>query len=777
VYALLSEHDLEQYYRLERSPGISLRGKRQARYAWLDDPELEEQILDFRSETLGKVTLHLPQIHCSSCIYLLEHLYRLDPGVLSSKVHFLRREASIAFDPRQTSLRKLVELLDLIGYAPELSLRSLSREEAPPAVERAFYYKLGIAGFAFGNIMLLSFPEYLGLEEAWIARWFGALNLLLSLPVVFYSGSDYLRSAWQGLRQRSLSIDVPIALGMLALWGRSSFEILAQTGAGYLDSLAGLVFFLLVGRWFQRKTWHRLSFERDYRSYFPVAATVLTSEGPQERPLHRLVRGDRILVRHQELIPADGLLTKGTGRIDYSFVTGESEPVSVPAGEKVFGGGRQTGGAVEITLTREVSQSYLLRLWEDARERPHARPLQTISDRVGRWFTLGVLLIAFATLGYWLPRDVGLAFNAFTAVLIIACPCAVALSIPFTFGNVLRLLAREGFFLRDTGVVEAFRRLDDVVFDKTGTLTLRRDQTIRYEGRPLDPEHLAALKALVEPSGHPHSLRIRQWLAEHFPETPTAPLEREGWEEVPGKGLEARIGGRRVALGAPDFAAPAQAERFSGRTVFSIEGQPVGAFVLEHHKRPGLEGVVSFFRSFARVHLLSGDSERERARFEPLFAGSGAVRFGQSPRDKLEFVRGLQSEGRRVAMLGDGLNDAGALKQSDLGIVVADASNNFTPACDAILEAGRFGELPRLVRFARASSGVVFFSYFLALIYNGVGLSFAVRGALSPVIAAILMPLSSITIAVVGVVGTGLLWRLLRQLRYSPHGATDLPQG
>ena len=231
--------------------------------------------MDFTDGRQSRVHFHLPQIHCSSCLWLLENLNQIDEGIVQSRVNFLRKEVSMIYEESDTTLRKIVELLATLGYAPVLNMDRLEQSQVS-AVEKTLYYKIGLAGFAFGNIMLLSFPEYFGMDsstEATFARFFGYLNIMLTVPVVFYSGFDYLRSAWQGLRRGHLNIDVPVSLGILALFGRSIFEILTHTGAGYLDSLAGLIFFLLIGKWFQQKAYYTISFDRDYKSYFPVAVT------------------------------------------------------------------------------------------------------------------------------------------------------------------------------------------------------------------------------------------------------------------------------------------------------------------------------------------------------------------------------------------------------------------------------------------------------------------------------------------------------------------------
>jgi len=758
VYEILNQNDLCTYYNLETQPGISLKGRRQEQYAFLDDTEVQEQLIDYTDETKTNVTFHLPQIHCASCIWLLENLYKLNDGINHSTVNFLKKEIKISYLNQQTSLRKIVELLASIGYAPEINLGSL---DAPKKriIDRSFAYKLGVAGFAFGNIMLLSFPEYLGLNQltdSWFQQLFGYLNILLALPVVFYSGFDYLRSAWLGLQQRNLNIDVPIALGILTLFGRSLFEILSHTGAGYLDSLAGLVFFLLIGKWFQQRTYYTLSFERDYKSYFPLATTVRRNGAETTVTINKLEEGDTILVRNGELIPADGLLLKGEAQIDYSFVTGEADPVARKIGDKLFAGGRQIGGAIELTLTRKVSQSYLTQLWNDSsfHKKDNELAASKLANQVGKYFTFIILTVAFATLTYWLPRDIALAINAFTAVLIIACPCAVALSIPFTFGNVLRILGRQQFYLKNTNVIESLQKIRHIVLDKTGTITNRSQHRTTFVGK-FSEQQKELILALAKQSSHPASQQIVQFLTK---KEASSKLEVTDFKEIPGQGISGTINGKSVQIGSANFV---QSDKTLKGTFVKIDGQVIGYFSTQNSYRQGLQDVFAQLKERYDLHLLSGDNDREKVVLAPLFPSEQQLHFNQSPQDKLHFIKDLQRNNANVLMLGDGLNDAGALQQSEVGIVIAENTNNFTPACDAILDARQFARLPLLLDFARRSVRLVFAAYGLALIYNIIGLSFAVQGALSPVIAAILMPLSSITIVIFGMLSsTFLAWRM-----------------
>ncbi len=756
VYEILNEQDLCAYYQIDEKAGISLRGRTQAHYAYLDDSEVVQKIVEYADEKQTKVSFHLPDIHCASCIWLLENLYKLNDGIIHSQVNFLKKRIYITFDPQSTNLRKVVELLASVGYAPALNLNELEKPTTK-AVAKSLVYKLGVAGFAFGNIMLLSFPEYLGLEETYFQQWFGYLNIALSIPVLLYCGRDYLQSAWLGIQQRQLNIDVPISIGILALFLRSVYEIVTATGAGYLDSLAGLIFFLLIGKWFQQKTYYNLSFERDYKSYFPISAMVKRAKELVPVALNKLQIGDILVVKNQELIPADGLILKGNANIDYSFVTGESAPVQKQVGEKIFAGGKQIGGDLEISITKTIAQSYLTELWNNTafeKEEPQSTQL---ANQIGKFFTVVILMVAFFTLAYWLPRNVSVAFNAFTAVLIIACPCAVALSIPFTYGNVLRVLARYQFYIKHINVIDRMQRLQQIVFDKTGTLTDNTQPLIHFHGSALTDKEKQLIRSVVYQSSHP----LSRALDKHFIEFKLLNISKI--EEVVGKGIIAEIDGIPVRVGAASLMLDVKNEiKIDQKGVFiEINNELKGYFSFQNRYRKNLSSLLSELGSRYELALLSGDNDSERTRLQPYFSSNAELHFNKTPQDKLNFIQQVQQH-KKVMMIGDGLNDAGALKQSDVGIVITENINNFSPACDAILTAEHLDKLPKYLNYIRQSRTVVFGAYFLALIYNIIGLSFAVQGLLSPVIAAILMPLSSITIVVFGVGMSSWLGRKLK---------------
>jgi Cu+-exporting ATPase len=762
VYEILNQNDLCTYYDLEQNPGISLKSKKfDDKFAFLDNAEIAHLILDFQDGNMAKVTFFIPSIHCSSCIWLLENLYKLTNGVQRSRVNFVKKTFSVDFAPEQLSLRALVELLATLGYEPAISLED-SDNKTSRSENRSLYLKIGVAGFAFGNIMLLSFPEYFGFEglERNIQRFISYLNILLSLPVVFYCASDYFTSAYKGLREKFINIDVPISLGIAVLFGRSLYEILSMTGPGYLDSLSGLLFFLLVGRWFQNYTYQGLSFERDYKSYFPLAVYRKDAGTFVSVPVRRIEKEDVIRVRNREVIPVDGTLLSAQANIDYSFVTGESSPVSKSKGEYIYAGGRQMGAQIELKVVKPVSQSYLTQLWNnEAFTKEKDDRFALLINKLSKYFTVAVLLLAAAGFAFWAGKDLRTGLNALTAVLIVACPCALTLSAPFTLGSAMRIFGGKSFYMKNVNVIERLLKITHVVFDKTGTITYNRQSNVRFEGDDIGTAEMAKIKALTMNSTHPLSSLIAASI-----DAETDNIRIGKFEELVGAGLRAVVDGDNYKLGSPNFvddsANPTAAANDGAEVYISKNDVLLGRFKIENKYREGIPDVVSQLKKRFTLSMVTGDNKSEEQRLRQLFGPKATYRFKQSPQEKLDFVKNLQKQGKNVLMIGDGLNDAGALQQSDIGISVTDDTTNFTPASDAIMTSQAVPLISDFIDFARISHRIVVGAFLISFLYNIVGISFALTGQLTPLIAAILMPLSSISVVVFATTVTNLMAKI-----------------
>jgi Cu+-exporting ATPase len=772
VYLLLNEHDLCGYYNLDTSPGIKARGKFTTdRFAYLDDETLSKKLVQFSSDSLTNITFSLPQMHCSSCVYLLENLHRIEPGVITSSVNFQRKEVFISYNPALVSLRTVVELLAFIGYEPTISLNDAApgAQSATDRKQRLFnrkkLFKIGVAGFCFANIMMLSFPEYLssGNIEPGLEKAFTWLNVGLSLPVLFYGASGFFIAAWKGLRQKIINIDAPIVLAIIVTFARSYYEIFTGQGAGYLDSGSGIVFFMLIGRWFQDKTYDSLSFDRDYKSYFPLGVSTLTQDIPgtgqfteKNLPVTGLKIGDRIIIRNEELIPADSVLLKGTANIDYSFVNGENSTVEKKQGDLVYAGGKQLGGAIELSVVKLVSQSYITQLWNNDVFNKPKHSEQSFIHPWSRYFTLVLFTIALSAVVYWWFNNPANIWPALTAVLIVACPCSLLLSHTFTNGNMLRILGKNKLYLRNAHVIEAMARINCIVFDKTGTITRPNQSVVRYKGTPLTEIEKGVLKSISAQSAHPLSKMIAGQLETAATQLP----EIKQFREYTGRGVAAMVNDVPVKMGSSRFIGetdPGLTSHDSGTQVHVQVGNKVkGCFSVSNQYRTGIRKEIEALKTFGyQLHVLSGDNDTEKDTLQYIFGPEAMIRFRQLPEDKLEYIKYLQLSNKQVLMIGDGLNDAGALMQAHVGIAVSDNNAQFSPACDAILDGDHIKDISKFLRYARAGKRIVTASFILSILYNIVGVSFAVSAHLSPMVAAILMPASSISIVLfVTVAGT-----------------------
>ena len=665
VYQLLNENKLYKYYELENSPGIKVETSEFGnKYAFLDNAEVRDKLVSFTEGTISKVRFFVPVIHCASCIWLLENLSKLNPGIRFSFVNFTKKEVDVTFDESVITLRQLVELLSSIHYIPDLS-QSLKDKPDDRQSYKKLLYKIGVAGFVFINVMTYSLPAYFNgrpLDDK-LQSLLSILSYILVIPVVVYSGSDYYISAFKNIRKNNISIDLPIAIGIIVLFLVTTWEIFFTGGAGYCDSLSGLIFFLLLGKWFQSKTYEALSFERNYKSYFPIAVTKINKQIEESILLEKIEVDDMLVIRNKELIPADSVLVEGEGQIDYSFVTGESNPVIKKAGEFIYAGGRQMGGIIKIKVQKAVNQSHLTQLWNQ--DKSYDKPvdsLKTLSDKIGQRFTIVIIIISIIGFLFWfLKGDTHKAIFVFTSVLIIACPCALALSIPFTFGNTMRIFGRAGLYIKNTSVIEKMSHITAIVFDKTGTLTRPNETRTEYSGTELSETEKSAVHSLAKQSTHPLSSAIAAFLNQHAYNTP------EHFIEMPGRGIFGKANQMEIRMGSEEFVCnqASDNQKKTSQVFIAVNGIINGHFTISNHYREGFEKVIETLKGRFKLYLLSGDNDAEAQNLSAFFSKENML-FNQKPGDKAIFISQLQEKGEKVLMTGDGLNDAGALMQADV---------------------------------------------------------------------------------------------------------------
>lgn len=747
VYQILEKNQLCQYYDFNETPGQTISDSAiDSKFLFLEDESVLQKLIHFKQNNEVHIRFYLPQVHCSSCLYLLENLYKIHTGVLSAKLNFTKKELTIAIDNSKTTIKNVAVFLSKIGYEPYFSLSDIGGSDSKPKVSKSRILKLGVAGFCFGNIMLLSFPEYFswGTDLDGLKPLFQTVILILILPVMLFSATEFYKLAWGGLKEKYLNIDLPIVLAMFITFGRSLYEVLTHTGPGYFDSLSGIVFFMLLGRLLQDKTYRSITFDRDYTSYFPISATIFKSGSEVSKPLPDIEVNDELVIHDQEIIPVDGILAAGEACIDYSFVTGESVPITLNAGSWVYAGGRQLGASVRVLAQKTVSQSYLVSLWNQQQKQSEigSRLESGYVQKASQYFTLALFTLATLAAVYWSFNDPSKVWNAVTAVLIVACPCALLLSVTFTHGHFLSLLAKNGFYLKGAKSLEKMNLVKHVVFDKTGTLTQSKNPNIFYEGQKLTEDELDVVAAVAQESVHPHARQIAKFLER--PRINGVPVTN-----FPGLGIQGSYLGMNVEIGSKEFLKIG--ENFESQIKGSflgikINGDFKGYFILKSGFRSQLEPLMQQLSKDLKLTVISGDNDSEKSVLQRIFPEKTLLIFNQKPHNKKEFIQSLESAGSKTMMVGDGLNDAGALMESSFGLAVTDDISYFSPGSDAIILGDELSNLDKFFEMSRRMRKIIWWSFAISIGYNFIGLFFAVRAELNPIIAAILMPASSISI-------------------------------
>lgn len=750
VYQLLNENNMCDYY--NDGKGLTPEPTDKGEFDYINESRTLEKFIVFSQSDAIQFKFIIPGMHCNSCIFLLERLERFNAGILSSRVDFFNKELLVTIKKDAVKLSEIIALLYHLGYKPDLTLSNDAGVKKSTISVRAI--KIGIAGFCFGNIMMLSFPEYLGLSldagSLVLKRWFDFISLGLSLPVLFYCASEFFESSYKAIRQRSLNIDLPIALAVVATFVRSLYELFVNHQSGYFDSMTGIVFLLLTGRYFQDLTYHSLTFDRDYKSYFPLSARLIKDGILKVVNIRQLQTHDQIELRNGELLPADAVLLSEYATVDYSFITGESIPVALKKGEKIYAGAKISGNTIQMELVASTDNSRLVKLWAVEKDKEEAD--NSLTEKINYWFTLGLLVVgAFAFIYQYQINGLTEAFKSLTSVLIVACPCILLLATTFANGHLLRTLKGRGMFVKNKNTLSVLSNCDAIVFDKTGTLTDNKNFEIDNLTN-LKSDELQSIGLLCHQSVHPYSAAISKLYYT------SGEQQLSAYTDVVGKGLQGRIGQHTFKVGSAAFLGVEQPANLKhGVMHVEMDGEYRGYFVLIHKIRPETNAVTESLKHAGYdLYLSSGDNELNKD-INPLPFTRTLIH--QTPEDKVELVKTLKSEGKTVCMTGDGLNDAPALKEADVAISVADNENAFFPACDVLVTAPALSSFPRLLQFIKASRWVIIISFAFSLVYNVIGLYYAITAQLSPLTAAILMPSSSFTMLIMTWILTAIIAR------------------
>ena len=704
-------------------------------------PPMDEELL-LASRQLGddirQVELAVPAVHCGACIQTIEHALSALPGVTAARVNLSTKRVTVRW---RGPMPKIIDTLVRLGYAPHLF------DDAEPGKDGTLGELLravAVAGFAASNIMLLSVSVWSGAEGA-TRDLFHWVSALIALPALAFAGRIYYRSAWSALRHGRMNMDVPIAIGATLAYAMSLYETINHGHYAYFDAAVSLLFFLLIGR-----TLDHVMRDKARQAVIglarlaPRGAVVVGADGSREyRPVADIRPGMRLLVAAGERIPVDARVLEGRSELDRSLVTGESLPAPTGPGAVLQAGTLNLTGPLTLEAVSAASDSFLaemLRMLEAA-EGGRAR-YRRIAERVSSLYAPVVHLTALATFIGWMAVD-GDWHRAMTiaiAVLIITCPCALGLAVPIVQVVAARRLFENGIMVKDGSAMERLAEADYAVFDKTGTLTLGRPRLVN--AAEISADRLAMAAELAAHSRHPLSRTIAEYGA-----SPTGAAKFDDIAEIPGFGIEGVSGGATWRLGRAAWAVADEAAAFRG-TVLSRDGEAVAEFVFEDSLRPDARVTVAeLARTMGPVEMLSGDTE---AACRPVAASIGIEHFkaGLLPAGKVARIETLAASGRKVLMVGDGLNDAPALGAAHVSMAPASAADIGRNAADFVLLRDSLAAVPLAFDVSKRAGQLIRQNIAIAIVYNAVAVPIAILGYVTPLIAAIAMSASSLIVIV-----------------------------
>ncbi|HSO84100.1 MAG TPA: heavy metal translocating P-type ATPase [Thiocapsa sp.] len=742
--------------------------------AVFDLDAVQEEFTDTAGES-REINLLVEGIHCAACVWLIEKGLCAMPGVEEARVNLTGRRLRVRWDNGRLKLSRILRRLADLGYAaapfdPESAEGAIGREN------RAMLYRMAWAGFAMMNLMWISIALYAGADQGEFRGLFQWLGFAIATPTLLYSGAPFFRGAWSGLRSSHLSMDLPIAIGVTTTYIYSLYVTLgiSRIGDVYWDTVVNFLFVILVGRYLEAISRRKaVASSQRLLDLQPKVATRLDGEdGKTESvvPVRALKLGERVLVRPGERIPVDGEVIAGGSGVDESMLTGESRPVAKAIGDQVVAGTINGAGVLTVrigALLRETALGRIIRLVEDAQA--SKAPIQRLADRIVPWFVAATLGLATLTFLIWMRTDVEVAVMAATAVLIITCPCAFGMATPMAVAVATGLAASRGILVKNGAVLERLSSIDHFVFDKTGTLTIGRPTVTGLASAPggwrlLDWPHdltadereiLSALQALERLSEHPIAAAILNLCERAEIGRIAAPVDAV--EVAPGLGIKGQVDGVEILAGSREWLIrngvqpwPDEAEQSAG-TSGLVHGARAGQEVLRlgvaDPLRPDAARVIARMRERGiRVTLLSGDRRETAEAIAAQLGGGIEVIAEVMPEDKDRVIADLQRDGHRVAMVGDGVNDAPALVRADVGIAMGSGTDVSIASADIVLMSSELGRVEEAAGLSRRTLRTIRQNIGISVVYNLIMVPLAMAAVITPLIAAVSMPLSSLAV-------------------------------
>ena len=770
AWQVLHAAGLEHYYALSRRREARVESSGRA-FAEFDHEAFRELYVKRRADGLDEVSLYLEGVHCPSCVWLVESVPQALPGMAAAELDLSRGRVRVTWNANQVTLGTIARFLDTLGYRPH-PFRGGRSDERRRAEDRAMLVRIGVAGALAANTMLAALALYSGwfsgMERDW-ARGFRILSLSLATPALFGPGRVFLRGAWGSLRTRTLHMDVPVVLALGAAFARGVVNTFTDRGPVYFDGVAMLVFLLLVGRFLQQRAVRAAADSAELMyGLAPASARVRQAGEWHELPSEALLPGMEAEVRAGETVPADGIVLEGEGPLDLSLLTGESRPRSVAVGDDVFAGTVNRGRTLLLRVERAGEDTRLGRILREVESGAARRaPIVRRADRLAGGFVAVVLALAVITWAMWRARDGSAAIDHAIALLIITCPCALALATPLAVTVAIGRAARSGVLVKGGDTLEALAEPGTLVLDKTGTLTEGRPVLLAWDGPSAASDAAcgdvrAAVLALERHATHP----VASAFAAAWPEV--TPAEAHDVRVEIGGGVEGRVGVGHIRIGSPAWVMLHARTATLARVAPAVGSVAPSADAMAAALTPvwvAVDGVVVAHAGFGdrirddaaatlahlraegwTLHLLSGDDPAVVAETGRVLGFDAAhVRGGVSPEDKRATIEALARHGR-VVMVGDGVNDAAAIACATVGVGVRGGAEACLAAADVYLSRPGLGSLTALTGGARRTLNVIRAGLVLSLAWNVAGAALAMAGLVNPLVAAIGMPVSSLTV-------------------------------
>jgi len=731
-----------------------------AELASYDSDEVQTDYVD----TLGDertINLLIDGIHCAACVWLIEHSLAKVNGVISAEVNLTARRLRLRWNNQQTSLSTLLQSLGDIGYSavpfdPDTAEGAIARRH------RGLLYRMAFAGFAMMNLMWVSIALYSGADQGEFRNWFQWIGFIIATPTLLYAGYPFLQNAVLGLWHRYLTMDLPIAIGAIATYSYSTYITVINPVHGdvYFDTVVNFLFVILVGRYLEALSKKQaLSATSRLVEMQPKLATVITDSGNQILPLRSVVIGDLVLVKPGEKVPVDGTIVEGQSAVDESMLTGESIPVVKTLGDKVVAGSLNGEGAFTVKaeqILRNTALAKIVTLMEEAQA--SKAPIQSLTDKVVPWFVSITLTLATLTFFYWYQLDFEIALLAATSVLIITCPCAFGLATPMSVAVATGVGASRGILVKQGAALELLSQVTHIVFDKTGTLTQGQLQVVNIESfSELTPNDLLILAASVEQYSE-HSVAKAVYQAGREKQLELLPLT--DFISSPGEGVTATVAGQQILVGTQAWLLKHEikGKQQQQAQIDKLEQQGVSCvFVAVDGVLSGLIGLMDELRTDVKtiiaelqqqqiaITVLSGDRKSVVA---AVTAELGDItRLAEvMPKDKADVVRQLQQQGDIVAMVGDGVNDAPALIQADIGIALASGTDVSIESADIVLSHNDLQQVAQARQLASRTLRTIKQNIVLSISYNVIMVPLAMMALVSPLVAALTMPVSSLLV-------------------------------